>query len=299
MKLKFELVNGYGVLVDEESKIKKGDDNSKRIDMKNIHVLPTDKPSRLHLGNSGLVLCDLNFCSNTINGQNIYITFDEEIKEGDWFIQVNTKKRIKHHLKNGLLLQPQSFDKKIILTTDVDLIKDGVQSIPDEFLEWFIKNPNCESVEVESFCKHGDNCPSQGAYDKQDLCDVGYKIIIPNLVNPNNQEVMFHEEHQEYFHEDFIDGKKVTVWLGKDYIPKEEPKQETLEEAAEKLILQYELGNTGKIDSEDAKEMLIEFITRQAERMYSEEDMEEAFQNGLNRSFDSDFDRWFEQFKKK
>jgi hypothetical protein len=33
--------------------------------------------------------------------------------------------------------------------------------------------------------------------------------------------------------------------------------------------------------------------------MYSEEDMEKAFQNGLNRSFDSDFDRWFEQFKKK
>jgi hypothetical protein len=35
------------------------------------------------------------------------------------------------------------------------------------------------------------------------------------------------------------------------------------------------------------------------ERMYTEEDMEEAFENGLKRSFDSDFDRWFEQFKKK
>ena len=37
----------------------------------------------------------------------------------------------------------------------------------------------------------------------------------------------------------------------------------------------------------------------QAKRMYSKKDMEEAFTNGLNRSFDSDFDRWFEQFKKK
>ena len=36
----------------------------------------------------------------------------------------------------------------------------------------------------------------------------------------------------------------------------------------------------------------------QQERMYSEEDMEKAFTNGLNRSFDSDFDRWFENFKK-
>ena len=37
----------------------------------------------------------------------------------------------------------------------------------------------------------------------------------------------------------------------------------------------------------------------QQERMYNEEDMEKAFTNGLNRSFDSDFNRWFEQFKKK
>jgi hypothetical protein len=38
--------------------------------------------------------------------------------------------------------------KKIILTTDPDLIKDGVQELDDEFLKWFIKNPSCESVEV-------------------------------------------------------------------------------------------------------------------------------------------------------
>ena len=43
----------------------------------------------------------------------------------------------------------------------------------------------------------------------------------------------------------------------------------------------------------------IEGAKWQTDRMYSEEDMEEAFTNGLNRSFDSDFDRWFEQFKKK
>jgi hypothetical protein len=29
------------------------------------------------------------------------------------------------------------------------LIKDGVQSIDDEFLEWFVKNPSCEFVEVD------------------------------------------------------------------------------------------------------------------------------------------------------
>jgi len=52
--------------------------------MKNIHVLPTDKPSRLHLGNSGLVFFNLNYNSSTINTQHIYITSDEEIKEGEY-----------------------------------------------------------------------------------------------------------------------------------------------------------------------------------------------------------------------
>lgn len=44
---------------------------------------------------------------------------------------------------------------------------------------------------------------------------------------------------------------------------------------------------------EQAKEM------EKQQQVYSKEDMEKAFQNGLNRSFDSDFDRWIEQFKKK
>jgi hypothetical protein len=37
---------------------------------------------------------------------------------------------------------------KVILTTNKLLIKDGVQAIDDEFLEWFVKNPSCEEVEI-------------------------------------------------------------------------------------------------------------------------------------------------------
>jgi 8-oxo-dGTP pyrophosphatase MutT (NUDIX family) len=44
------------------------------------------------------------------------------------------------------------------------------------------------------------------------------------VINPNNQEVMFHEQHKEYFYEDFIDGKHVIVWLGKDYVPNKQDK---------------------------------------------------------------------------
>jgi hypothetical protein len=130
--------------------------------MKNIHLISTDKPSRLHLGNSGLVLCDFKFGKNTINGQNIYITNDEEIKEGDWFIyrcykvckctglsqskQILTDNEIAKHKDYG---KPQGLSKKITLTDNQDLIKDGVQPIDDEFLKWFCsKNGEVDFVKV-------------------------------------------------------------------------------------------------------------------------------------------------------
>jgi hypothetical protein len=113
--------------------------------MKNIYILPINKPSRLHLGNSGLVLCDLNFNPTTINPQHIYITNSEEIKEGinQWYLDKFINKP-----RNSSGSQYGEKQDVIILTTDQDLIKDGVQSIDDEFLEWFVKNPSCEEVDI-------------------------------------------------------------------------------------------------------------------------------------------------------
>jgi hypothetical protein len=63
--------------------------------------------------------------------------------------------------------------KKIILTTDQDLIKDGVQLIDHTFIEWFVKNPSCEYVEVsEDYFK-----PSNMVYG---INTSPYKIIIPS-----------------------------------------------------------------------------------------------------------------------
>jgi hypothetical protein len=102
--------------------------------MKNIHVLPTDKPSRLYLDSKNNI-CITDIAMKSGNKQNIYITNSEEIKEGDWFYDLDTKYvKIKQSWENSHL----DFNgKKIILTTDQDLIKDGVQAIDDEFLEWF------------------------------------------------------------------------------------------------------------------------------------------------------------------
>ena len=79
--------------------------------------------------------------------------------------------------------------------------------------------------------------------------------------------------------------------------------QETLEEAAENYGWRIKTNTfSDPVKANDlansAKQDFINGAKWQAERMYSEEDMEKAFQNGLNRSFDSDFDRWIEQFKK-
>ena len=123
---------------------------------RNLWVIPTDKPSSI--GYDGVK--NLHFVNDFIDDyQNIYITSDEEIKEGDWIYSFVDNKIYKIvYSKNNII---QSFyhshylneSKKIILTTDQELIKDGVQAIPDEFLEWFVKNPSCESVEVSDYIK--------------------------------------------------------------------------------------------------------------------------------------------------
>ena len=57
--------------------------------MKNIHVLPTDKPSRLFDFMTALVLLKKASPNDSGTNQHIYITTDEEIKEGDYGILGN------------------------------------------------------------------------------------------------------------------------------------------------------------------------------------------------------------------
>ena len=132
--------------------------------MKNVHVLPTDKPSRLHFDDKLFLSTSIQISKNInsiVEGRNIYITNDEEIKVGDWVITPTNDV-----IQWAKVFQPDG--KKIILTTDQDLINDGVQPIDDEFLDWFFKNPNCEEVEIEN-----------GWGLEIDIETPYYKIIIP------------------------------------------------------------------------------------------------------------------------
>jgi len=145
--------------------------------MKNLHLLPTDKPSRLYLHSDNELQLRTNIIRTSEDylgsNQHIYITSDEEIKQGDWCIY-KTGEIIQYLVK----LNTDNL-KKIILTTDQDLIKDGVQAIDDEFLEWYIKNPSCENVKVELI----EEIPSGFTFgmfgNDEPPTELVYKIIIP------------------------------------------------------------------------------------------------------------------------
>jgi hypothetical protein len=123
---------------------------------------------------------------------NIYITSDEEIKEGDYFLYDETEIRYKtngteYHGRDlchisGNRRYPVNKSKKIILTTDQSL--DVVQKISDEFLEWFVKNPSCEEVNVKIETTSIQLPQQQLSENSYDLAfrwidKKVYKIIIP------------------------------------------------------------------------------------------------------------------------
>ena len=136
--------------------------------MKNIFLIPTDKPSKLSINcQTGLLQLGLN---NRMfhDDVNIHITSNEEIRVSDWYYLPRTNDVYKCNEDPTELNLERTFGvSKIILTTDQDLIKDGVQEIPDEFLEWFIKNPSCEYVDLIGLRK-------EKGYEF-----LGYEIIIP------------------------------------------------------------------------------------------------------------------------
>jgi hypothetical protein len=222
--------------------------------MKNLHLIPTDKPSRLIKNNhSQLLLTIQTLPLDREIGcfpQNIYITSDEEINqqtEPCWCI--NT---IKNTWDADLIYYQGSMPqyhyvgfKKIILTTDQDLIKEGVQAIDDEFLEWFVKNLNCESVRVEKWASLAE-------------CGYSYHITIPqeepNQLNPKDFGL------PQLGTKEF-NNLAMEMFGGK-------PKQETLEEALNKLKLEHTVLNL--YPSNMLKNVAELGAKWQAERNYSE-----------------------------
>jgi hypothetical protein len=209
--------------------------------MKNIHLIQTDKLSRLVLDtvNNNLFLTTTeDFGTDIMKFQNIYIINLEKPKDGDWCIMFNDfgdryVVQVTQVLKNNefeVKLNSSPFNlntstrnklEKIILTTDEQLIADGVQAIDDEFLQWFVKNPSCESVEVEK-----DEFYSKKAFiEGKDAITYKYKIIIPRKSKQETNKTHYLDELTNM-------DKDVLLKMWDTAMPK----QETLEEAAESLF---------------------------------------------------------------
>jgi len=149
--------------------------------MKNIFLITTDKQSRLWTNTiAGKLVLDKE--PNELHSQHIYITSDEEIKEGDWFYNPT-------YNEIGINYNPDGC-KKIILTSDPTLIADGVQAIDDEFLEWFVENPGCDYAEVKKGFEDGTN---------YGFNFIDYKITIPQE-EPKQETTYSEEEVLELLH---------------------------------------------------------------------------------------------------
>jgi hypothetical protein len=176
--------------------------------MKNIHVLPTGKPSipsRLFYNEQESLIFSKKY--SVFNGVNIYITDDSEIKEGDYILVFGKVTKCFKVNYNSVFWEDKFSHiencKKIILTTDHDLIKNGIQAIDDEFLQWFVKNPSCEEVEIY---------------------EVGGKLFAEPIIPKEEPK----QEFPQFGTKEFNDLAS-TYFGGK-------PKQETLEEKLYKIV---------------------------------------------------------------
>lgn len=284
--------------------------------MKNIHLIQTDKPSRL-FKNNDILYYQPSYSYPT--GYNLYITSDEEIKIGDWFLY--EKEIIQANGRVGFHPTVIKACKKIILTTDTRLIADNIQAIDDEFLDWMCENPSCEYVEIVQ--EQTNNKPNT---HYATLTLYKYKIIIPkgeskkNFIKskteflgitytledgskqfvPNLKEaVKTSEEWQKQFNEivvlnpDGWDRKNYDYSWYEEKITFTEYNRRRSQSTCKNSIPKKEL-NQEIIENTDDKN-----------RLYNEEDLKEAFYMGEKHVATEkkvypqspDFETWFEQFK--
>ena len=225
--------------------------------MKNVHILPTDNYSPLVYSTSkygGLFLSKYYSPMKNMGDsyQHIYITSNSEIKQGDWALNIEENTIFKpsndeiYDIKNSEA-KYYEFIKKIIMTTDQDLIKDGVQAIADEFLEWFVKNQACENVYVHKEYKqiNQDNPITVGSTT---LVFSHYEIVIPK---EEPKDVLL--GYKTSLVAQMLDSKEIS----------EEPIEETLEDAAEKFVNNTRLQNRKVLFMEGAKwqqEQILNFL---------------------------------------
>ena len=250
----------------------------------------------------------------------------ENISENCWIITNDKLVQVSYLLSDEVA---KGF--KVILTTNDLLIKDGVQAIDDEFLEWFIKNPNCEEVDVEQVSIMENRfvlgykiiIPKEESLSYEDFRKKASKELLEKFDNEASKgsgdgdfdnyfygncrywENKLKEEPTRKTDTCYNFNKEIGCVQTDCRCEKEELKQETLEEAANGA-------NGYNVYAKETKapifnEGFIAGAKWQAERMYSEEEVIKLLIHCKDRfggseledyTHDDKIKKWFEQFKK-
>ena len=254
--------------------------------MKNIHLLPTDEPSRLsydfeikqyYLQDKPL------FCKyqHLVENRNIYITSNNEIKDGDdvkdkWVISEYGFIVKADRIENNYLIHSNGgsnylrYYKFVIITTDQELIEDGVQSIGDEFLEWFVNNPSCEEVEVKNSEKYTFQHRTD---DFKEIVYIDNSIEIDRVKKTSTKN--WNSIENQFIYKIIIPKEKIELING--FLPTEVfNKQETLEEAFDKIDDKFIRYSTEESEFwTHYKIGVMDGLQYKQERSYSEEEVKE------------------------
>ena len=185
------------------------------------------------------------------------VSNNEDISENCWIITNGKLVQVSY-----LLSDEVAKEFKVILTTNKLLIKDSVQAIDNEFLEWFVKNPSCEFINIEELYFHGSGYYKASELSEQEKEKYSfmktYKIVIPKK-EPKTKCYCGHTTYCD-------------CGVDVDF----EIKQETLEEAKINNLIKlfgkdFDLEPRNVIES--CNDSFIEGVKWQQERMYSEDDM--------------------------
>ena len=150
--------------------------------------------------------------------QNIYITSDSKFVRDEYITDGIEVMKATPKLVDAQGLVGRRDWNKIIITTDPELIKDGVHPIGEDFLQWFVKNPTCIKVEVV----YGLFNPMGRQVDPNDLgqnhskCVWKYKIITTkeeqkqHLIDmmKGDEELGLYDESREIKLEDVFNDEK-------------------------------------------------------------------------------------------
>lgn len=174
----------------------------------NVVMLPTEDNGSLSIRKStGVIKTYTKQLSKSYQPQHLYITTDEEIKEGDWYLLGNTPRK-----STGNLGKPDSKWLKIIATTDPKLVFNnkfereiqGVKmeashhkqlpQIPQSFIEEYCKAGGIDEVLVEY--EYGFSLKLRAGGQSH-----AYKLKL----NPDNTIIIHPVEEKMYNREEVIE----------------------------------------------------------------------------------------------